>query len=254
MVPAGESFRLDAWHSFAQRYAQDITLPHGKSSGIRNEPMSEPARKAKSPDEQAHDESLFDRLRQLRKTLADERDVPAYVVFSDVALRQMAQYYPTNEQDFLRISGVGSRKLDEFGAAFLGTIAEYLGSNTRQDFASTSTNPTPSAPTSGKPKPLNETTRETLRLLQRGFSVDHIAKQRKLAGSTIYGHLEQAIQTGEPVDINRILTLDQQTQIAAAFAKTGLANLTGAKELLGDQCDYNQLRLFRAVHEKLSHP
>mgnify|MGYP000247614739 CR=1 FL=1 len=217
-------------------------------------PISEPERKAKPTDEQAHDESLFDRLRQLRKTLADERDVPAYVVFSDVALRQMAQDYPENKQEFLRISGVGSRKLEEFGSAFLRTIAEYLESNPRQHFTSTSAGPTLSTPTPGKLKPLNETTRETLRLFQRGFSVDHIAKQRKLAGSTIYGHLEQAIQTGEPVDINRILTLDQQTQIAAAFAKTGLANLTGAKELLGDQCDYNQLRLFRAVHEKLSHP
>ena len=97
-------------------------------------PISEPARKAKPTDEQAHDESLFDRLRQLRKTLADERDVPAYVIFSDVALRQMAQDYPSNEQEFLRISGVGSRKLEEFGAAFLGTIADYLESNPRQKF------------------------------------------------------------------------------------------------------------------------
>jgi hypothetical protein len=65
---------------------------------------------------------------------------------------------------------------------------------------------------------------------------------------TIYGHLEQAIQAGESVDIDRVLTPDQQAQIAAAFAKIGLGNLTGAKELLGDLYDYGQLRLFRAVH------
>lgn len=229
---------------------QGQTFTQERHTIMLTKPISEPERKAKPTDEQAHDESLFDRLRQLRKTLADERDVPAYVVFSDVALRQMAQDYPSNEQEFLRISGVGSRKLEEFGAAFLGTIADYLGSNTRQSFSSTSAVPTLSAPTPGVPKPLNETTRETLRLFQRGFSVDHIAKQRKLAGSTIYGHLEQAIQAGEPVEINRLLTPDQQTQIAAAFAKTGLANLTGAKEILGDLYDYGQLRLFRAVHGK----
>ncbi len=211
-------------------------------------PISAPERKPSRVDYTAHDESLFDRLRQLRKTLADERDVPAYVVFSDVALRQMAQDYPANEQDFLRISGVGSRKLEEFGAAFLGTIAEYLESNTRQSVSSTSTVPAPSVPTPGKPKPLNETTRETLRLFQRGFSVDHIAKQRKLAGSTIYGHLEQAIYAGDSVDINQLITAEQQTQIAAAFAKTGFGNLTGAKELLGDLYDYGQLRLFRASY------
>ena len=68
--------------------------------------------------------------------------------------------------------------------------------------------------------------------------------------STIYGHLEQAIESGEPVDISRLMTPDQHTQIAAAFGRTGFANLAGAKELLGDLCDYAQLRLFRAVHGK----
>src|SRR6266446_3656897 len=66
----------------------------------------------------ACDEALFERLRQLRKRLADERDVPAYIVFSDVALRQMARHYPQTEKEFARISGVGQRKLQEFGAVF----------------------------------------------------------------------------------------------------------------------------------------
>ena len=214
----------------------------------------EPSRKTQPTEELARDESLFDRLRQLRKTLADERDVPAYVIFSDVALRQMAQDYPANEQEFLLISGVGIRKLEEFGAAFLAEIAEYVESNPRQSFSKTSTVPVPSAPKPGKLKPLSSTIQETLRLFQRGFSVEHIADQRRLAASTIYGHLEQAIQAGESIDINRLLTPDQQAQIATAFAKTGLGNLTGAKELLGDLYDYNQLRLFRALHGKTSRP
>ena len=104
-------------------------------------PINGPLPKTQPAEGLAHDEPLFDRLRQLRKTLADERDVPAYVIFSDVALRQMAQNYPTNDQEFLRISGVGSRKLEEFGAAFLTAIAEYLERNPRQDFAKTSTAP-----------------------------------------------------------------------------------------------------------------
>ncbi len=75
----------------------------------------------------------------------------------------------------------------------------------------------------------------------------------RLVNSTIYGHLEQAIQAGEPVGINRLLPPDQQAQIAAAFAQTGFGNLTGAKELLGDLCDYGQLRIFRALHGKKPH-
>jgi ATP-dependent DNA helicase RecQ len=81
------------------------------------------------------DEELFERLRRLRKALADERFVPAYIVFSDVALRQMARYYPATDEEFSRISGVGEKKLKEFGAAFLAEIAAHLQSHPRQIFA-----------------------------------------------------------------------------------------------------------------------
>ena len=81
------------------------------------------------------DEELFDRLRRLRKKLADERLVPAYIVFSDVALRQMARYYPESDEAFSRVSGVGEKKLQEYGATFLAEIAAHLQSHPRQIFA-----------------------------------------------------------------------------------------------------------------------
>jgi ATP-dependent DNA helicase RecQ len=73
----------------------------------------------------ACDEILFDRLRRLRKRLADKRGVPAYIIFSDVSLRQMAQYFPKNQEEFARISGVGERKLKEFGKVFIEEIAGH---------------------------------------------------------------------------------------------------------------------------------
>jgi ATP-dependent DNA helicase RecQ len=72
------------------------------------------------------DETLFERLRRLRKRLADERGVPPYIVFSDVSLRQMARYYPSNESEFAQISGVGEQKLKRFGKKFISEIAAYL--------------------------------------------------------------------------------------------------------------------------------
>jgi ATP-dependent DNA helicase RecQ len=104
---------------------------------ILTKPMVAPAAPGKRPraGEIACDEVLFDRLRQLRKKLADERNVPAYIVFSDVALRQMARYYPENDGQFTRISGVGEKKLHEFGAVFLGEIAAHLQTSPRQIFA-----------------------------------------------------------------------------------------------------------------------
>ena len=81
------------------------------------------------------DEGLFEELRRLRKQVAADREVPPYIVFSDVALRQMARDYPQTERDFARISGVGQKKLAEFGETFLGLIREFLGTHPRQIFA-----------------------------------------------------------------------------------------------------------------------
>jgi ATP-dependent DNA helicase RecQ len=81
-----------------------------------------------------YDELLFDKLRRLRKRIADERSLPAYIVFSDVSLRQMARYYPTTEADFARISGVGEKKLEDFGRSFMDSIAKHLQANPRRIF------------------------------------------------------------------------------------------------------------------------
>src|SRR5437764_4807658 len=75
------------------------------------------------------DEVLFELLRGLRRKLADERNLPAYVIFSDVSLREMARNYPTTATEFRRIPGVGEQKLKDFADASLGEIKNYLDVN-----------------------------------------------------------------------------------------------------------------------------
>ena len=77
------------------------------------------------------DEALFERLRALRRQLADERGVPAYIIFSDVSLRQMAKNYPTTASEFRSIPGVGEQKLKNFGESFVREIRNYLAANMR---------------------------------------------------------------------------------------------------------------------------
>jgi ATP-dependent DNA helicase RecQ len=77
------------------------------------------------------DEVLFERLRTLRRQLADERGVPAYIIFSDVSLREMARKYPTNSTEFRHIPGVGEQKLKDFGEAFLSEIRSHSAENQR---------------------------------------------------------------------------------------------------------------------------
>jgi ATP-dependent DNA helicase RecQ len=90
---------------------------HAIPSGRKRQPVGEPDT-AETPDA-----DLFERLRALRKRLADARKVPAYVVFSDRTLQAMAAQKPYTADGLLEIHGVGQKKLDEYGEAFLAEIA-----------------------------------------------------------------------------------------------------------------------------------
>jgi ATP-dependent DNA helicase RecQ len=72
------------------------------------------------------DPQLFERLRELRFRLAREADLPAYIIFADAALREMAARKPQTPDEFLQISGVGTVKLERYGTAFLTCIQEHL--------------------------------------------------------------------------------------------------------------------------------
>ncbi len=73
------------------------------------------------------DEALFQALRALRKQLADAKGLPPYVVFSDATLRLMARHRPESDEHFLALSGVGPKKLTQYGDVFLGEIRKHSG-------------------------------------------------------------------------------------------------------------------------------
>ncbi|HWH67835.1 MAG TPA: DNA helicase RecQ, partial [Candidatus Sulfotelmatobacter sp.] len=136
-----ELIRLGYLRQTAEKFSVLEMTPEGmellkqRKKVTLTRPVSAPAPKIHQVGEIACDETLFERLRQVRKQLADERGVPPYIVFSDVSLRQMARNYPANDRDFARISGVGEKKLREFGTVFLAEIAAHLQTHPRQMFA-----------------------------------------------------------------------------------------------------------------------
>ncbi|MDQ6573812.1 MAG: RQC domain-containing protein, partial [Haemophilus parahaemolyticus] len=73
-----------------------------------------------------YDKDLFARLRFLRKQIADKENIPPYVVFNDATLEEMAQFTPTTKVEMLDINGVGERKLERFGDAFMNLIQSHL--------------------------------------------------------------------------------------------------------------------------------
>ncbi len=190
----------------------------------------------------ACDELLFEQLRGLRRRLADERDVPAYVIFSDVTLREMARNYPATPTEFRRIPGVGEQKLKDFAEPFLSEIRAYLTTNERRTFIE---NGGPLRPP--RRARLNDSQLETLRRFQRGEAVEDIGRARGFVRSTIYGHLLAAIESGKlPQARQRFFTPAQEKEIAAAFQRISDGNLVDVTALLGNKYDIGELRIFRA--------
>ena len=83
------------------------------------------------PKKQVVADGLFEKLRALRRTLADENNVPAYVVFSDRTLLEMADVRPRDEIEMLGVSGVGEHKMKQYGKQFLDEIRRYIHQEAR---------------------------------------------------------------------------------------------------------------------------
>jgi ATP-dependent DNA helicase RecQ len=80
-----------------------------------------------------YDSELFEKLRALRKQIAAQRNVPPFIIFGDVSLREMASCFPSNNEEFLNIKGVGQQKLKDFGDLFLEVIKNYLNEKGEED-------------------------------------------------------------------------------------------------------------------------
>ena len=73
-----------------------------------------------------YDRKLFAKLRKLRKAIADEENIPPYVVFNDATLIEMAEQMPVSPSEMLSVNGVGMRKLERFGKEFMALIRAHV--------------------------------------------------------------------------------------------------------------------------------
>jgi ATP-dependent DNA helicase RecQ len=101
------------------RGEQPVSIARSAKPGRRSQSRSGPSGVANS------DDTLFERLRTLRKRLASENGLPPYVIFHDATLRQMAQHKPLDLQRFAALPGVGEAKLARYAGEFLAAISEY---------------------------------------------------------------------------------------------------------------------------------
>ena len=179
--------------------------------------------------------SLFETLRKLRYEISKEEEVPAYVIFSDAALRQMETERPMSDQELLAIDGVGKAKLEKYGDAFIKAIIDFQ-----------KTKPV-------RKKKEGSTYKETLELYQSGLSVEAIAEKRNLGLSTIMSHLAKLYLDGFSIDLKPFVTNEEVRLIADA--KTKLESPVALKPYFDhfeEQMDYGKIRLALAILEKES--
>ena len=149
---------------------------------------------------------LFERLRLLRLKIAQDHEIPAYLVFNDAALKQMEKERPMTDEDFLAIDGVGRKKFEDFGFEFIKEIIAFQKEKTI---------------TKKKVKKTKGNTfLETLKLFKQGLSAEEISVERKLNLMTVQTHFIKLYQEGHDINLNEFVN-DKELELLEN-AKTAL--------------------------------
>jgi ATP-dependent DNA helicase RecQ len=198
-------------------------------------------------------EELYERLQKLRKKLADEQSVPPYVVFANTSLQEMAKRQPQNLEQFAKISGVGSRKLQQYGDIFTKAIKDYREEKGLPSAAPAFPTLTATLPNAAATSP-NYTQLVTLELYRQGLKPAAIAEQRNLRLNTVMTHLAELLERGEVIDIDQLLVSDRKEKIIQAIKIVGAISLRSIRDYLGEVYGYDEIRLVQAWWRRQEEP
>ena len=189
---------------------------------------------AKEAKPKAAKNSLFETLRKLRYEIAQEEEVPAYVIFSDASLRQMEVLRPMSDEDFLAVEGVGKAKLEKYGTDFINVIIEFQRNKSVV-----------------KKEKKENTYKKTLELFQAGLSVKGIAEQRNLGETTIISHLAKLYVDGIDIDLSQFVSEEEILQIEKAQIELENPNaLRPYFDYFEEKMSYDKIRFGLAFLER----
>ncbi|MGJ9458259.1 DNA helicase RecQ [Oceanobacillus sp. CF4.6] len=193
-------------------------------------------------DEADYHEDLFTKLRVRRKQIADEKNVPPYVLFSDATLKELSRYFPTSKEDMLEIKGVGERKYEQYGDDFLTVIKEWRAAH--QDVKqkiriSDSATSRPKAKKTGDDRPSHLI---SYQMFQSGKSIKDIAAIRDFSKMTIENHIFKAFQDGYPLAWGIFFDETEEAAVIAAHSQLEEKKLKPLKEALPEEYDYTKIK------------
>jgi len=188
----------------------------------------------------AYDGELFELLKGLRKKVGKDKKLPPYVIFSDVALEEMATVYPTTEQDLVQITGVGTGKAAKFGKAFVELIAKYVLENeieTEFDVVIKQT------------ADKSKSKIQIIQQIDRKLDLQEISESRKISMFELLQEIEMICYSGTKLNINYyingVLDDDRQEEITEYFMNSETDDIFIAlKEFEGEYTE-EEIRLMR---------
>ena len=161
-------------------------------------------------------------LRDTRKEIAKIEGMPAYIVFSDKTLDELAEKRPVTIGELSKISGMGEFKLDKYGETLVQNIIDFKIEQ----------------------KDKKSTQLATLKLYKQGMSIGQMAKDRKLSEVTIYSHIEYLYSNGHDVDVLKFISQEEIELIKTAISKLGKDKDSKAYfDFLDRKLEYNKIRL-----------
>ncbi len=186
------------------------------ASGASSDPNATPT---------GDEEALFEALRIWRRATADALGVPPFVVFADSTLKELARVKPKSSDELLAITGIGQRKLADFGQGVLATIAAFLASHKE----------------ASKPLPP-----QAAALFDQGESIERVAKTLDRALGTVGEYLATYVARNRPASIDAWVQPAVQTQVKDALARVGPGRLKPIYDALEGRVPYAEIRIVLA--------
>jgi len=184
---------------------------------------------------------LLSLLKNLRNRFAESAHVPAYLIFSDTTLIELAMYLPQNFSELKKISGFGEIKLQRYGKTFLDVVLNYCKKNNLQSRIQDKTPKRQRKTGSVRSSEKSDTKMESFELFKSGKSVTEIAAFRNLTASTIENHLAFFVEIGK-IKVNELVTPEKMGQIEKAIHLHGDLSLGVLKNELGEDISYGEIR------------
>jgi ATP-dependent DNA helicase RecQ len=185
--------------------------------------------------EAAANDGLFMQLKELRKQLATEENVPPFVIFSDKSLKDMSAKMPKSLEEFLAVQGVGETKQQKYGEIFIEKITAFVNENPNIEQTAQTLIPV-------KKERKESSYLDSLHLYKEGLSVEEIAEKRDLSVITIENHLLRCAKEGLDIDFDAWIPAKYERQIEEAIRTHGYGLLKPLKECLPDEVTYFMIK------------